>query len=77
MPRAPGPGPSDVVRLANRSVEETFQAAKSQVGMDEHEVRKWSSWYRHTTVCMLAVAFLATVRSHHIPAQPPEPDPES
>ncbi|WP_344394146.1 IS701 family transposase, partial [Streptomyces vastus] len=39
-------------------VEESFQVAKGQVGLDEHEVRKWRSWYRHTTVCMLAMAFL-------------------
>ncbi|MEU8870808.1 hypothetical protein AB0D24_06485 [Streptomyces javensis] len=51
-------------------VEEAFQAAKGQVGLDEHEVRKWCSWYRHTTVCMLAMAFLTAIRSRHIPAQP-------
>jgi SRSO17 transposase len=33
-------------------VEEAFQAAKGQAGLDEHEVRKWCSWYRHTTLCM-------------------------
>jgi hypothetical protein len=48
-------------------VEESFQVAKGQVGLDEHEVRKWCSWYRHTTVCMLAMAFLVTVRSRLIP----------
>ncbi|MBB3081657.1 SRSO17 transposase [Streptomyces violarus] len=32
-------------------VEESFQVAKGQVGLDEHEVRKWCSWYRYTTVC--------------------------
>ncbi|MEU9133744.1 hypothetical protein AB0D08_37605 [Kitasatospora sp. NPDC048540] len=48
-------------------VKESFQVAKGQIGLDEHEVRKWCSWYRHTTVAMLAMAFLATVRSRHIP----------
>uniref|UniRef100_A0AAU1UHC3 IS701 family transposase n=1 Tax=Streptomyces sp. NBC_00119 TaxID=2975659 RepID=A0AAU1UHC3_9ACTN len=56
-------------------VEESFQVAKGQVGLDEHEVRKWCSWYRHTTVCMLAMAFLVTVRSRLIPAPPMTPDP--
>jgi SRSO17 transposase len=55
-------------------VEESFQVAKGQVGLDEHEVRKWCSWYRHTTVCMLAMAFLVAVRSRLIPPQPPAPD---
>lgn len=52
-------------------VEESFQVAKGQVGLDEHKVRKWCSWYRHTTVCMLAMAFLIAVRSRLIPPQPP------
>ncbi|WP_081982125.1 IS701 family transposase [Streptacidiphilus albus] len=56
-------------------VEESFQVAKGQVGLDEHEVRKWCSWYRHTTVCMLAMAFLADVRSRLIPHRPPTVDP--
>lgn len=47
-------------------VEESFQVAKGQVGLDEHEVRKWCSWYRHTTVCMLAMAFLTAVHSRRI-----------
>ncbi|MER7960271.1 IS701 family transposase, partial [Streptomyces sp. NPDC096030] len=45
---------------------ETFQAAKNETGFDQHEVRKWCSWYRQTTVCMLALAFLADVRSRRI-----------
>lgn len=56
-------------------VEESFQVAKGQVGLDEHEVRKWCSWYRHTTVCMLAMAFLVAVRSRLILPQAPTPDP--
>jgi SRSO17 transposase len=63
-------------------VEEAFQAAKGQVGLDEHEVRKWCSWYRHTTVCMLAMAFLTAVRSRRIPPprrpeQPSAPEEDS
>jgi len=48
-------------------VEECFQASKGKVGLDEHEVRKWCSWYRHTTLCMLAMAFLAVVRRRLLP----------
>lgn len=55
-------------------VEESFQVAKGQVGLDEHEVRKWCSWYRHTTVCMLAMAFLVAARSRLILRRPPTPD---
>jgi SRSO17 transposase len=31
------------------AVEEGFQQAKSEVGLDHYEVRKWPGWYRHTT----------------------------
>ncbi|WP_443047348.1 transposase [Streptomyces sp. KMM 9044] len=33
--------------------------------LEEHQVR-WVSWYRQTTVCMLALAFLTGVRSRRI-----------
>jgi len=40
-------------------IEESFQAAKGLVGLDQHQVRRWKSWYRWTTLAMLAHAFLA------------------
>jgi SRSO17 transposase len=43
------------------SVEECFQAAKGEVGLDQHQVRKWTSWYRYTTLVMLAHALLAVI----------------
>jgi SRSO17 transposase len=69
---APGTTFAELVTAAGQRwmVEEAFQAAKGRIGLDEHEVRKWCSWYRHTTVCMLAMAFLTAVQSRHIPAQP-------
>ncbi|MEE6178197.1 IS701 family transposase [Mycobacterium sp. 050134] len=42
-----------------RRIEESFQAAKGLVGLDQHQVRRWRSWYRWTTLAMLAHAFLA------------------
>ena len=74
----PGATLAELVVAAGRRwmVEESFQVAKGQVGLDEHEVPKWCSWYRHTTVCMLAMAFLVAVRSRLIPRQSPTPDRE-
>ncbi|MGH3221148.1 MAG: hypothetical protein ACRDPY_21045 [Streptosporangiaceae bacterium] len=48
--------------------EENFQASKGLTGLDEHQVRRWGSWYRWTTLAMLAVAFLtvATATEHAI-----------
>lgn len=44
-------------------IEETFEATKSEVGLDEYEIRKWGGWYRHITLCLLAHAYLSAVRS--------------
>jgi SRSO17 transposase len=41
------------------AVEECFAEAKGEVGLDHYEVRRWDSWHRHVTLCLLAHAFLA------------------
>ncbi|MGI5191448.1 hypothetical protein ACQEVI_25135 [Promicromonospora sp. CA-289599] len=50
----------DLVHVAARrwTVEENVQAAKTHAGLDEHQVRRWNSWHRWTTLAMLAHAFL-------------------
>jgi SRSO17 transposase len=54
-------------------VEESFQATKGLCGLDEHQLRRWGSWYRWATLAMLAYAFLAVAaalqRARH-PAPP-------
>ncbi len=57
------PGPADLATLAKIAglrwtTEENFQAGKGLTGLDEHQVRRWDSWYRWTTLAMLAAAFL-------------------
>ena len=44
------------------AIEECFEEAKGQVGLDQYEVRRWDGWYRHITLAMLAQAFLAVAR---------------
>jgi len=39
-------------------IEENFQAAKGHVGLDQHQVRRWDSWHRWTTLAMAAHALL-------------------
>jgi SRSO17 transposase len=63
-------GPSEtrvgeLIRIAGRrwSIEDCFETAKGEVGLDEYEVRKWDGWHRHITLCLLAHAYLAVVRS--------------
>ena len=50
-----------LVRVAGQRwrIEESFQAAKGLAGIDQHQVRRWTSWHRWTTLAMLAHAFLA------------------
>ena len=40
-------------------IEESFQSAKGLTGLDQHQVRRWASWHRWTTLAMFAHAFLA------------------
>jgi SRSO17 transposase len=44
-------------------VEECFGAGKNEVGLDNYQVRLYHAWYRHITMSMLALAFLAVIRS--------------
>ncbi len=50
----------ELVRVAGArwAIEETFQTAKGQVGLDQYQVRRYDSWYRHITLATLAHAFL-------------------
>jgi SRSO17 transposase len=45
------------------AIETCFECAKQETGLDEYEVRSWVGWYRHMTLSMLALAFLAAVRA--------------
>jgi SRSO17 transposase len=59
---SPRPVPlATLVRVAGVRwmVEETFQAGKGQVGLDQHQLRQWTGWHRFTVLAMLALAFLA------------------
>ncbi|MEU8739926.1 hypothetical protein AB0D03_21910 [Streptomyces halstedii] len=72
---------SELVYVAGArwSVEECFKAAKSQVGLDHYQVRNWTSWHRHITLAVLALAFLTALavsaapdRHHFGPQQRPD-----
>jgi SRSO17 transposase len=44
-------------------VEECFQQAKNETGLDDYQVRTWRGWYAHVTLSMLALAWLAVMRA--------------
>jgi SRSO17 transposase len=52
-----------LVRVAGTRwcIETTFQTSKNATGLDEHQVRRWDSWYRYTTLVMLAHAILTVI----------------
>ena len=43
-------------------IEQSFELAKGEVGLDHYEVRRWEGWYRHMTLAMFALAYLTVLR---------------
>lgn len=54
----------EMVSAASRRhlIEEAFENAKGEVGLDHHEVRAWRGWHHHMTASLMALWFL--VREH-------------
>jgi SRSO17 transposase len=54
----------ELVRVigARWPIEECFEAAKGEAGLDNYQVRLYHAWYRHITLAMFAMAFLAVMR---------------
>ncbi|MBO3753240.1 IS701 family transposase, partial [Streptosporangiaceae bacterium NEAU-GS5] len=46
------------------AIEECFQTAKTDVGLDHYQVRRYDAWYRHITLAMLAHAYLAVTAAN-------------
>jgi SRSO17 transposase len=55
----------EMVRVAGRRwpIEEGFEQAKGEVGLDQYEVRTWRAWHRHITLVLLAHASLCVLRA--------------
>ena len=55
----------DLVRVAGArwAIEESFQTAKNEVGLDQYQVRRYDAWYAHITLAMAAAAFLVVTRA--------------
>lgn len=52
------------------AIEDSFETAKNELGLDHNETRSWHGWHRHVSLVMLAFAMMATIR-HHANAVPP------
>ena len=57
----PGSTDEDLIRVAGArwAIEECFQTAKTEVGLDQYQVRRYDAWYRHITLALLAHTYLA------------------
>jgi SRSO17 transposase len=55
----------ELIRVAGArwAIEECFQTAKNEAGLDQYQVRSWRAWYAHITLAMLAAAYLAATRA--------------
>jgi len=49
---------------ARWTVEQCFEEGKGEAGLDEYEIRSWHGWFRHITLSMVALAFLAALRAN-------------
>jgi SRSO17 transposase len=56
-----GTADEELIRVAGSrwAIEECFQTAKNETGLDQYQVRRYDAWYRHATLAMLAHAYLA------------------
>jgi len=51
-----------VVEGRRWAIEDAFETAKTDLGLDHDETRSWHGWHRHVSLVMLAFALLAVVR---------------
>jgi SRSO17 transposase len=51
------------------AIEDSFEAAKNEFGLDHNETRSWHGWHRHVSLVMLAFAMMAVIR-HRANATP-------
>ena len=66
----------DLARIAGSRwrIEECFQQAKNEAGLDHYQVRTWRAWYAHITLSMLALAWLAVTKALAIKGEPTQPN---
>ena len=67
-----------LVRVEGRrwAIEDSFEVAKNELGLDHNETRSWHGWHRHVTLVMLALAMMAAIRHRANMAAPPKSRPK-
>ncbi len=54
------------------AIEDSFETAKNELGLDHNETRSWHGWHRHVSLVMLAFAMTAVIRHHANAETPPK-----
>ena len=54
------------------AIEDSFETAKNELGLDHNETRSWHGWHRHVSLVMLAFAMMAIIRHRTNVAAPPQ-----
>ncbi|MDQ4059781.1 MAG: IS701 family transposase [Pseudomonadota bacterium] len=54
------------------AIEDGFETAKNELGLDHNETRSWHGWHRHVSLVMLAFAMLAAIRHQANKTPPPK-----
>jgi len=59
-----GTGIQALVSVEGRrwAIEDSFETAKNELGLDHNETRSWHGWHRHVSLVMLAFAMMAVIR---------------
>jgi SRSO17 transposase len=69
-----GTGIETLVRVEGRrwAIEDAFETAKNELGLDHNETRSWHGWHRHVSLVTLAFAMLAVIRHRANASTPPK-----
>lgn len=54
------------------AIEDSFETAKNELGLDHNETRSWHGWNRHVSLVMLAFAMMAAIRHKANQHTPPK-----
>lgn len=67
----------ELIRIAGSrwAIEECFQTAKQECGLDDYQVRRYPGWHRHITLAMAVHACLTVLRARELDTWKAETDP--
>jgi SRSO17 transposase len=57
------------------AIEDSFETAENELGLDHNETRSWHGWHRHVSLVMPAFAMMAAIRHRANATPPPKSEP--